>query len=47
MASYVGSSDNGLGFFYIDLPEVETTKWLNINKCGIAMIKSGIFSWWS
>jgi hypothetical protein len=39
VASYFGSVGRGLGFYHIDLPETETTRWLNINNCGVVMIK--------
>jgi hypothetical protein len=39
VASYFGSADRGLGFYHIDLPELETTRWLNINNCGMVVIR--------
>jgi hypothetical protein len=39
--SYFGSAGKGLGFYHIDLPEMETTRWLNISNCGVVLIKKG------
>jgi hypothetical protein len=39
VATYLGSAGSGLGFYHIELPEVATTRWLNINNCGVVMIK--------
>jgi hypothetical protein len=44
MASFVGSASRGLGFYYIDLPEAETTRWLNLNNCGVVKIIRGAIS---
>jgi hypothetical protein len=30
-----------LGFYHIDLPEAETTRWLNLTNCGIVKIIKG------
>jgi hypothetical protein len=35
VATYIGSANEGLGFYHIDLPEAETTRWLNLTNCGI------------
>jgi hypothetical protein len=43
-AAYFGSARTGLGFFHIDLPKVETTRWLNITNCGVVVIKKGVVS---
>jgi hypothetical protein len=43
VASYLGSAGRGLGFSHIDLPELDTTRWLNISNCGI-VIKRGQIS---
>jgi hypothetical protein len=40
-ASYIGSAGSGLGFYHVDLPEGETTRWLNISKCGVVVVKKG------
>jgi hypothetical protein len=39
--TYLGNARLGLGFYQIDLPEVETTRWLNLTNCGIVMVKKG------
>jgi hypothetical protein len=44
VASFFGSVGRGLGFYHIDLPELETTRWLNINNCGVVVIKKGEIS---
>jgi hypothetical protein len=44
IASYVGSAGRGLGFYHIDLLEVETTRWLNINNCGVVVVRKGEIS---
>jgi hypothetical protein len=41
IATYVGSASRGLGFYHIDLPEDETTMWLNLINCGIVKIIKG------
>jgi hypothetical protein len=41
VANYIGSACSGLGFYHIDLPKVETTRWLNISNCGVVTIKKG------
>jgi hypothetical protein len=40
----MGSAGAGLGFYHIDLPNCETTSWLNINNCGVVEIKKGEIS---
>jgi hypothetical protein len=40
-AAYFGSAGSGLGIFHIDLPKVQTTRWLNISNCGVVVIKKG------
>jgi hypothetical protein len=29
----------GLGFYHIDVPEIDTTRWLNIRNSGVVVIK--------
>jgi hypothetical protein len=41
MAAYLGNAGSALGFFHFDLPEVETTRWLNISNYGVMNIKIG------
>jgi hypothetical protein len=43
-ASYIGSAAKGLRFYHIELPEVETTRWLNIDNCGVVVIRKGAIS---
>jgi hypothetical protein len=38
---YVGSANKGLGFYHIDLPKTETTRWLNLANCGVVKISRG------
>jgi hypothetical protein len=44
VASYFWSAGRGLSFFHIDLPKIEITRWLNLNNCGIVVIKMGDIS---
>jgi hypothetical protein len=44
VASYLGSAGRGLGFYHIDLPKIETTRWLNITNYGVVVIKKGVIS---
>jgi hypothetical protein len=44
VASYYGSVGRGIDFYHIDLCEVETAGWLNINNCGIVVIRKGSIS---
>jgi hypothetical protein len=44
IASYMGSAGSGLGFYHIDLPKCETTRWLNINNCGVVTVMKGSIS---
>jgi hypothetical protein len=41
VAVFVGSARSGLGFYHIELPQVETTRWLNIYNCGVVLIRKG------
>jgi hypothetical protein len=41
MAAFLGNVGSGLGFYHIELPDVETTRWLNISNCGVVNIKRG------
>jgi hypothetical protein len=38
---YVGSANKGLGFYHINLPKAETTRWLNLTNCGVVKISRG------
>jgi hypothetical protein len=44
LASYMGSVGKGLRFYHIDLPKMETTRWLNITNCGVVNVKKGVIS---
>jgi hypothetical protein len=41
---YVASANKGLGFYHIDLPEAEMTRWLNLRNCGVVKITRGSIS---
>ncbi|KAM0910493.1 hypothetical protein ACQ4PT_014116 [Festuca glaucescens] len=43
-ATYYGSTSKGLGFYHVDVSEVEETKWLNFNNCGIVSVRKGSIS---
>jgi hypothetical protein len=43
-ASYIGSDRSGLGFYHIDLPKAEITKWLNLTNSGDVKIIRGYIS---
>jgi hypothetical protein len=40
-SSYLGSAGSGLGFYHVELPDAETTAWLNISNCGVVVVNSG------
>jgi hypothetical protein len=40
-ALFFGSAGRDLGFYHIDLLELETMKWININNCGVVVIRKG------
>jgi hypothetical protein len=44
VATYMGSVGKGLGFYHIELPESETTRWLSIANCGVVVIRKGEIS---
>jgi hypothetical protein len=44
MATYIGSTGPGLGFYHIDLPQKVTTGWLNISNCTVVEIRKGDIS---
>jgi hypothetical protein len=44
VSMYCGSAGNGLGLFHIQLPEEQTTRWLNIKNCGVVVVKKGMIS---
>lgn len=41
MAMYMGSASQGLGFLHVEVPDLESTQWLNMNNCGVVQVKSG------
>ena len=41
IAAYVGSASLGLGFYHLEIPDIESTQWLNLTNCGVVQIKSG------
>jgi hypothetical protein len=41
VATYIGSARSGLSFYHIELAQTKTTRWLNIQNCGIVVIKKG------
>jgi hypothetical protein len=43
-ASFFGSAGRDLGFYHIDSSELETMRWLNINNCGVVVIRKGKIS---
>jgi hypothetical protein len=44
IATYVGSSSLGLGFYHVEIPSVESTQWLNLTNCGVVRVISGQIS---
>jgi hypothetical protein len=44
IAAYVGSSSLGLGFYHLEVPDVESTQWLNLTNCGVVRVKAGEIS---
>jgi hypothetical protein len=44
VASFIGNTGRGLGFYHIDLPETEITRWLNLSNCGVVKITRGEIS---
>jgi hypothetical protein len=43
-ATYLGSAGASLGFYHIELLEAETTRWLNLNNCGVVKVMRGEIS---
>jgi hypothetical protein len=41
-AAYFGSSSLGLGFYHLETPSEEGTKWLNLTNCGVVKVKTGV-----
>lgn len=40
-AEYMGSANLGLGFYHLEAPDAESTRWLNMVNCDIVKVKSG------
>lgn len=36
----MGSASQGLGFYHLEIPTVESTQWLNLSNCGVVKVKS-------
>ena len=39
-ASYMGIARKGIGFCHLDVPDQESTQWLNTTNCGVVKIKT-------
>lgn len=44
VAAYVGSASQGLGFYHLEVPDVESTQWLNMTNCSVVRVKAGVIS---
>lgn len=44
IAAYVGSASQGLGFYHLEVPDNESTQWLNLTHCGVVRVKTGLIS---
>jgi hypothetical protein len=44
VAAYVGSASLGLGFYHVEIPDVQSTQWLNLKNCGVVRVKLGVIS---
>lgn len=44
IAAYVGSASQGLGFYHVEVPSVESTQWLNLTNYGVVKVLSGSIS---
>uniref|UniRef100_A0ACD5Z7C1 Uncharacterized protein n=1 Tax=Avena sativa TaxID=4498 RepID=A0ACD5Z7C1_AVESA len=44
LATYFGSAAQGLGFFYIAVPNAWETAWMNFSNCGFVNIRIGSMS---
>jgi len=40
VAAYVGSASLGLGFYHVEILDVQSTQWLNLKNCGVVRVKS-------
>jgi hypothetical protein len=41
VAAYVGSANQGLGFYHVEIPDVQSTQWLNLTNCGVVRVITG------
>ena len=41
IAAFMGSASLGLGFYHVEVPDVESTQWLNLTNCGVVRVKTG------
>jgi len=41
VAAFMGSASQGLGFYHLEVPSVESTQWLNLTNCGVVRVISG------
>lgn len=37
----MGRASLGLGFYHLEIPDVKSTKWLNLTNCGVVRVKTG------
>ncbi|KAJ1278719.1 hypothetical protein BS78_04G100100 [Paspalum vaginatum] len=44
IVAYMGSTSQGLGFYHVEVPNLESTQWLNLTKCGVVRVKCGQIS---
>lgn len=44
VATYVGSANQGLGFYHVEIPDVQSTQWLNLTNCGVVRVITGEIS---
>jgi hypothetical protein len=44
VVAFMGSASLGLGFYHLEVPDVESTQWLNLTNCGVVRVKSGVIS---
>lgn len=44
VATYVGSANQGLGFYHVEILDVQSTQWLNLTNCGLVRVISGDIS---
>jgi hypothetical protein len=39
--AYMGCASSGLGFYLVEVLELDATRWLNICNCGLVVIRRG------